>query len=91
MTRHQVGVKFIHSHIHKTGARIAQWYSGLSHSGKNRLAVFENRVQRRIFGPKRDEVMKPGENLHEELYNLYCSPDIIRVVSNQGKLDGHGM
>jgi hypothetical protein len=43
--------------------------------------VFENRVLRRIFGPKRDEVTGEWRKLHnEELHNLYLSPDIIRQV-----------
>jgi hypothetical protein len=38
--------------------------------------VFENRVLRRIFGPKRDEVMREWRNLHsEELHKLYVSPN----------------
>jgi hypothetical protein len=42
------------------------------------LRVFENRVLRRIFGPKRDEVTGEWRKLHnEELHNLYSSPDII--------------
>jgi hypothetical protein len=46
-----------------------------------RLRVFENRVLRRIFGPKRDEVTGEWRKLHnEELHNLYSSPDIIRQV-----------
>jgi hypothetical protein len=46
---------------------------------EHRLRVFENRVLRRIFGPKRDEVMGKWRKLHsEELHNLYSSPDIIR-------------
>jgi hypothetical protein len=46
---------------------------------EHRLRVFENRVLRRIFGPKRDEVTGEWRKLHnEELYNLYSSPDIIR-------------
>jgi hypothetical protein len=41
--------------------------------------VFENRVLRRIFGPKRDEVTGEWRKLHgEELHNLYSTPDIIR-------------
>jgi hypothetical protein len=41
--------------------------------------VFENRVLRRIFGPKRDKVTGEWRKLHsEELHNLYSSPDIIR-------------
>jgi hypothetical protein len=41
--------------------------------------VFRNRVLRRIFGPKRDEVKGELRKLHiEEIHNLYSSPDIIR-------------
>jgi hypothetical protein len=44
------------------------------------VRVFENRVLRRIFGPKRDEVTGKWRRLHkEELRKLCCSPDIIRV------------
>jgi hypothetical protein len=43
--------------------------------------VFENRVLRRIFGPKRDEVTGEWGKVHnEELHNLYSSPDIISQV-----------
>jgi hypothetical protein len=46
------------------------WY--LTLRDKHRLRVFEDRVQRRIFGPKRDEVTSDWRKLHnEELYNLY--------------------
>jgi hypothetical protein len=42
---------------------------------QHRLRVFENRVLRRIFGPKRDEVIGGWRKLHnEDLHNLYCSP-----------------
>jgi hypothetical protein len=45
------------------------------------LRVFENRVLRRIFGPKRDGVTGEWRTLHnEELHNLYSSPDIIRQI-----------
>jgi hypothetical protein len=48
---------------------------------EHRLRVFENRVLRRIFGPKRDEVTGGWKELHtEELHNLYCSPSIIRMI-----------
>jgi hypothetical protein len=51
---------------------------------EHRLTVFENRVLRRIFGPKRDEVMGEWRKLHnEELHNLYSSPDIIRQVKSR--------
>jgi hypothetical protein len=43
--------------------------------------VFENRALRRIFGPKRNEVMGEWRKLHsEELHNLYSSPNIIRHI-----------
>jgi hypothetical protein len=46
--------------------------------------VFENRVLRRIFGPKRDEVTVEWRKLHnEELHNLYSYPDIIRQVKSR--------
>jgi hypothetical protein len=48
---------------------------------EHRLRVFENRVLRRIFGPKRDKVTGEWRKLHsEELHNLYLSPDFIRQV-----------
>jgi hypothetical protein len=46
-----------------------------------RLRVYENRVLRRIFGPKRDEVIGGWRKLHnEELRNLYSFPSIIRMI-----------
>jgi hypothetical protein len=42
--------------------------------------VFENRVLRRIFGFKREEVARGCRRLHNELHNLYSSPYIIRVI-----------
>jgi hypothetical protein len=48
---------------------------------EHRLRVFENRVLRRIFGPKRDGVTGEWRRLHdEERYALYSSPNIIRVI-----------
>jgi hypothetical protein len=48
-----------------------------------RLRIFENRVLRRIFGPKRDEVTGEWRRLHnEELYAVY-SPHIIRVIKSR--------
>jgi hypothetical protein len=43
--------------------------------------VCENRVLRRIYGPKRQEVAGGWRRLHnEELHNLYASPDIIKII-----------
>jgi len=51
---------------------------------ERRLRVFENRVLRRIFGPKRDEVTGEWRKLHnEELNNLYSSPNIVRVIKSR--------
>jgi hypothetical protein len=51
---------------------------------EHRLRVFENRVLRRIFGPKRDKVMGEWRRLHnEELNDLYSSPDIILVIKSR--------
>jgi hypothetical protein len=51
---------------------------------ENTLRVFEKRVLRRIFGPKRDEVTGGWRKLHnEELHNLYSSPSIIRMVKSR--------
>ena len=51
---------------------------------ERRLRLFENRVLRRIFGPKRDEVTREWRKLHnEELNDLYSSPNIIRVLKSR--------
>ena len=48
---------------------------------ERRLKVFENRVLREIFGVKRDEATGEWRQLHnEELNDLYCSPNIVRVI-----------
>jgi hypothetical protein len=58
---------------------------------QHRLREFENRVLRRIFGPKRDEVTGDWRKLHnEELCNFYSSPNIIRIIKSTGmRLAGH--
>ena len=48
------------------------------------MSVFENRVLRRIFGSKRDEVTGKWRKLHnEELNDLYCTPNIVRVTKSR--------
>ena len=52
--------------------------------------MFENRVLRRIFGPKRDEVTGEWRKLHnEELNDLYSLPNIVRVIKSRMKWAGH--
>jgi len=51
---------------------------------ERRLRVFENRVLRRLFGPKRDEITGEWRKLHiEELRDLYSLPNIVRVVKSR--------
>jgi hypothetical protein len=58
---------------------------------ERRLRVFENRMLRRVFGPKRDEVTGERRKLqNEELTDLYCSHTIVRVIkSRRMRLAGH--
>jgi len=51
---------------------------------ERKLKVFENKVLRRIFGPRRDEVTGDWRRLHkEELNDLYSSPNIVRVIKSR--------
>jgi hypothetical protein len=47
---------------------------------EHRLRVFENRMLRRIFGPKGNEVMGAGKTHNEELHDLYSPPSAIRII-----------
>ena len=50
---------------------------------ESRLRVFENRILRRIFGPKRDENVEWRRLQNEELHSLYRSPYIVRVIKSR--------
>ena len=51
---------------------------------ERKVKLFENMVLRRIFGPRRDDVTGKWRRLHnEELNDLYCSPNIVRVIKSR--------
>jgi len=59
------------------GVKLGRLHRGAEH----RLRVLENRVLRRIYGHKRDELTGEQRKLHnEELNDLYFSPNIVRVI-----------
>jgi hypothetical protein len=56
---------------------------------QRRLRVFQNRVMRRIFGPKRDDGTRAWRKLHnEELNNLYSSHNTVRVIKSRMRWEG---
>jgi hypothetical protein len=58
------------------------WY--LTLRDEHELRVFENRVLRRIFGPKRDEVTGEWRKMHnKELHDFYSSSSIIRIIKSR--------
>jgi hypothetical protein len=71
------------------------WYGcetwSLTLSEKNRLGVFQNRMLRRIFGPRREEATaEEWRKLHNgELHNLYSYPNIIRQIKSRTRWAGH--
>jgi hypothetical protein len=70
--------------IHKTliSLIVSYWCKiwSLTLREEHSLRLFENRLLRGIFGPKREEVAGGWRRLHEGLHNLYTSPSIIRVI-----------
>jgi hypothetical protein len=47
------------------------------------LRIFENMARRRLFGPKRDEIIGSWRKLHKELNKLYSSPNIIKMMKSR--------
>ena len=67
-----------------TGTRNSLRTWSLTLREERRLRVFENRVLRGIFGPKRDGVTGKWRKLHnEELNDLYSSPNIVRAIKSR--------
>ena len=57
---------------------------------ERKLRVFENRVLRRVFGPRRDAVTGEWRKLHnKELGDLYSLPNVVRVVKSRMRWAGH--
>jgi hypothetical protein len=50
---------------------------------EHRVRVFDNRVLRIIFGPKRDEATGGCRKLHNETHNLYSSPNVVRIIRSR--------
>ena len=67
------------------------WLSPISLREERRLRVFDKRVLRGVFGPKRDKVTGEWRKLrNEELNDLYCSPNIVRMIKSRTmRLEGH--
>jgi hypothetical protein len=80
----QFAIKKYKDHVIYNFACCFVWVCNLvAHNEKHRLRVFENKVLRRIFGPKSDEVTGEWRKLHnEELYDLY-SPTIIQLINHK--------
>jgi hypothetical protein len=56
---------------------------------ERRLSVFEKRVLRRIFGPKRDAVTGEWRKIHNEFNEMYCTPNTFRVIKSRMGGTGH--
>ena len=79
-----MSIQILYAHLRLCETR------SLTLSEECRLSVFENRILRRIFGPKRDANGNRRRLHSEELHNLYRSPNIVRVIkSKRLRWSGH--
>jgi hypothetical protein len=79
-----VGSEFLNKLKLMVVANICKYNWQLTLKEERRLRVFENRVLRRIFGPKRDKVTGEWRKLpNEELNGLYSLPNIVRVIKSR--------
>ena len=87
----QAAIKNLKIKIYRTVVLYGCETGSLTLREDRKLRVCENMVLRRIFGPRRDEVMGECRRLHnEELHDLYPSPNIVRVIkSRRIRWDGH--
>jgi hypothetical protein len=60
---------------------VVKW--SLSLRDERRLRVLENKIQRRIFGPKRDANGERRKLFNEELHSVYLFPNIVRVIKSR--------
>jgi hypothetical protein len=83
-----VAIQILKIKIYRTIGLSVVWYGcetwALRLRDESRLRVFENRVWRRIFKPKKDEVKGKWRKLHnEELHDLYSSPNIVLMIKSR--------
>jgi hypothetical protein len=85
--------KTVRIRIYKTACgSVWVWNWSLTLREEHGLRVFENRVLKRTFGPKRNKMTRDWRKLHnEELHNLYSTPRILSECSSQGGWDRQGM
>jgi len=83
---HLLRTEFFKSRFHNFACCFVWVWNLVAHIDEGQsLGAFENRVLRRIFGPKRDEVTGEWRKVHnEELNDLYCSHSIVRVIKSGG-------
>jgi hypothetical protein len=60
---------------------VLNWFGTLRKD--HRLTIVENRVMRKMFGPKRDEEAGEEKNAYKDFYDLYTSPNIIRMIKSR--------